>query len=184
MANQRKVLDRGFGPYYDKDSKILILGSFPSPLSRKEKFYYANPNNRFWKVLGKVYGTEIPDHIEGKKAFLKTHHLALYDVIERCSIIGAEDSKIQDVQYADLSIVFNGATIQKVPCLGKKAYDLYVKRYGEGTCLYLPSTSGANAVFSLDRLVDEFRKVLLPSDGSSPLTTVKNCIIGKEKAKN
>lgn len=160
MVTERVILDRGFGPYFDEGSKILLLGSFPSPLSRKEKFFYGNPTNRFWKVLSQVYGEGCPSSIEEKKSFLKRHHLALYDVIERCSIIGAADSKIKDVEYTDLTLVLKKAKITKIICVGKKAYGLYVKKYGEGQCLYLPSTSAANASFSLKKLVMEFKKVL------------------------
>ena len=94
-----------FEPVFNKDSKILILGSFPSVKSRENNFYYGHPQNRFWKVLAKIFEEDVPETIEDKKTFLFEHHIAVWDVIESCTIIGSSDSSIKDVMVNDFSKV-------------------------------------------------------------------------------
>lgn len=143
-------------PIYDKDSEILILGSFPSVKSREVGFYYGHPQNRFWKVLEKVFDEKIED----KKSFLHQHHIALYDVIYQCDIQGSSDAHIKDVIPSDLISILNKTQIKKVYTTGKKAYTLYMKFQYPQThipAICLPSTSPANAAFSLDKLVEAYK---------------------------
>ena len=148
-----------FDPVYDKKSRVLILGSFPSVKSREIAFYYGHPQNRFWKVLGSVFNEEVPKDIEGKKSFLLKHHIALWDVIKSCDIVGSSDSKISNVVINDLNLIFQEANIEKVFINGTKAYELYMK-YGyekyKKEAIKLPSTSPANAVYSLDKLKEKW----------------------------
>ena len=148
-----------FDPVYDKKSRVLILGSFPSVKSREIAFYYGHPQNRFWKVLGSVFNEEVPKDIEGKKSFLLKHHIALWDVIKSCDIVGSSDSKISNVVINDLNLIFQEANIEKVFINGTKAYELYMK-YGyekyQREAIKLPSTSPANAVYSLDKLKEKW----------------------------
>lgn len=150
-------------PVYDENSKILILGSFPSVKSREEGFFYGHPQNRFWKVLAAVYEGEIPETIAEKKAFLHENHIAVWDVICSCDIVGSSDSSIRNVVPNDLSRILSRANIKQIYVNGKKAEQLYkkyifpsVKR--EAVCL--PSTSPANAAWNLERLTKEWRGIL------------------------
>ena len=142
-------------PVYDKDSKVLILGSFPSVKSREEGFFYGHPQNRFWKVTASIFDEEIPRTPQEKKAFLIRNHIALWDVIGSCDIEGSSDSSIRNVKVNDISMILTTADIKAIYLNGKKAYHLYqqylepvIQR--EGVCL--PSTSPANAVWSLEKL--------------------------------
>ena len=142
-------------PVYDKDSKVLILGSFPSVKSREEGFFYGHPQNRFWKVTASIFDEEIPRTPQEKKAFLIRNHIALWDVIGSCDIDGSSDSSIRNVKVNDISMILTTADIKAIYLNGKKAYHLYqqylepvIQR--EGVCL--PSTSPANAVWSLEKL--------------------------------
>lgn len=146
-----------FGPVYDERSEILILGSFPSVKSREVQFYYGHPQNRFWKVLSYILKTEIPQTIEEKKNMLLEHHIALWDVIESCSIIGSSDTSIKDVVVNDFSAILAGSQIKKIYVNGTKAYDLYHKYAEKQTgikAIKLPSTSPANAAWKLERLCE------------------------------
>lgn len=152
-----------FAPEYDSNSQILILGSFPSVQSRKQNFYYAHPQNRFWKILGQIFNEEVGPSIEQKKAFLKAHHIALWDVIEQCSIQGSSDSSIRDVIPTNLSYILDQSKITSIFCNGKKALQLF-DRYQKTNGLqatYLPSSSPANAAFRLERLVEEWKPLIL-----------------------
>ncbi|MBQ6583302.1 MAG: DNA-deoxyinosine glycosylase [Mogibacterium sp.] len=149
--------EHGFGPFCDAESRILILGSFPSVRSREQGFYYAHPQNRFWKVLAALAGTDVPGTLEEKKRFLTRHHIALYDVIERCRIEGSSDSSITDVQVTDLRPILQMSAVDgRIYVNGGKAAELY-DRYQlpllETEAIRLPSTSPANARFSLEDLI-------------------------------
>ena len=150
-------------PIFDKDSRILILGSFPSVKSREEGFFYSHPQNRFWKVLAVVFEEETPTTIEDKKRFLLKNHVAVWDVIHSCDIEGSSDSSIKNVVPNDLSEILEKADIRQIYVNGKKAEQLY-KKYifprfkREAICL--PSTSPANAAWRLERLVDEWKRLL------------------------
>ena len=150
-----------FEPVFNKDSKILILGSFPSVKSRENNFYYGHPQNRFWKVLAKIFEEEVPETIEDKKSFLFEHHIAVWDVIESCTIIGSSDSSIKDVMVNDFSKVLENSAIERIYVNGGKAYELYHKYAEKQTgvkAVKLPSTSPANAAWSVDRLCEVWRE--------------------------
>ena len=143
-------------PVFDKDSKVLILGSFPSVRSREEGFFYGHPQNRFWKVTSQIFGEELPFTIDEKKAFLIRNHIALWDVIGSCEIDGSSDSSIRDVTVNDLSVILDVADIRAIFLNGKKAEQYYLKYLfpvlkRDAVCL--PSTSPANAAWNLEKLI-------------------------------
>ena len=151
-----------FLPLYNKDSKILILGSFPSVKSREQKFFYGHPQNRFWKVISFVFECDEPKNIEEKKQLLLENGIALWDVIASCEIIGSADSTIKNVKVNDISRILKETNINKVFVNGKTA-EKYFKRYTKNQinidASYLPSTSPANAAWTLERLVDEWKVI-------------------------
>ena len=166
MTAQRQILSHSFGPFYTQGSRILILGSFPSVKSREQSFFYGHPRNRFWPVVAAVCREETPQSLEEKKAFLCRNNIALYDVIESCSIIGSADSSIRDVVPADLQPILDGSRVEnRIFTNGRKASALY-QRYLLPTLGFpaaaLPSTSPANAACSLDKLVEAWGAVLAP----------------------
>ncbi|MBQ0099527.1 MAG: DNA-deoxyinosine glycosylase, partial [Firmicutes bacterium] len=114
-------------PMFDKDSKVLILGSFPSVKSREQNFFYGHPQNRFWAVLSNVFNDELPKTIEERKAFLLKHNVAVWDVIERCEIVNSSDSSIKNVTANDLSKILNVANIKNIYVNGKTAEKFYIK---------------------------------------------------------
>ena len=146
-----------FPPLYDKDSQVLILGSFPSVKSREQMFFYGHPQNRFWKVIAGVFQEKTPETIEEKKYFVLSHHLALWDVIAECDIVGSSDSSIRNVKANDLSEILENAPIKKIIVNGKTAEKLY-KKYIEPvtgiTAVVMPSTSPANAAWRLENLTE------------------------------
>lgn len=146
-----------FMPVYDENSKILILGSLPSVKSREAGFYYGHPQNRFWKVLAALLSCPVPETVEEKKRMLLTHHIAVWDVIESCDIIGSSDSSIKNVVPADIGKLLGKADIGRIFANGKKAESLYQKYIYPKTKVpvtVLPSTSPANAACSLEKLVE------------------------------
>ncbi len=151
-----------FGPIYNKDSKVLILGSIPSRKSREEGFYYAHPQNRFWKVLAAIYCEDIPQDIVEKKEFLKRHKIALWDVCESCDIDASRDETIRNVKVNDLNKVLDNSSVSVIFTTGRKAYNLYNKYSKNKTlidAIYLSSTSPANARSSFDDLVLEYSQI-------------------------
>ena len=144
-------------PVYDKKSKVLILGSLPSVKSREAGFYYGHPQNRFWKLLAALLSCPVPETVEEKKRMLLTHHIAVWDVIESCDIIGSSDSSIKNVVPADIGKLLENADIGRIFANGKKAESLYKKYIFPKTKVpvtALPSTSPANAACSLEKLVE------------------------------
>ena len=153
-----------FPPLYDAESEILILGSFPSVKSREQKFFYGHPQNRFWRVTAAVFGAEIPVTIEEKRRFLLTHHIALWDVIASCEITGSADSSIRNVLPNDLTPILAAAQIRQIFVNGgtaAKYYDKYQKPVIGREAIRLPSTSPANAAWSLERLTDAWSVIRL-----------------------
>ncbi|WP_312652947.1 DNA-deoxyinosine glycosylase [Proteiniclasticum sp.] len=153
-----------FGPIYDENSRVLILGSFPSVKSRNEKFFYAHPQNRFWKVMKAVtgYNGDISE-IEGKTAMLLENHIALWDTIAACEIEGSSDLSIRNVKVNDLSVILSRADIKAVYCNGKTSYELYRKYLEKDTGISaatLPSTSPANASWTLEKLTGKWKEEL------------------------
>ena len=151
-----------FEPVFDKKSKVLILGSFPSVKSRENNFYYGHPQNRFWKVLARIFEVDVPQTIEDKKAFLLAHGIAVWDVIESCTIVGSSDTSIKDVVVNDFSKLLKNSSVEKIYVNGAKAYELY-HRYAENEtgikAIKLPSTSPANAAWSLEKLCEVWRQI-------------------------
>lgn len=150
-------------PIYDENSKVLILGSFPSVKSREEGFFYGHPQNRFWKVVAAVCGDNVPVTIKEKKAFLYKNHIAVWDVIKSCDIEGSSDSSIKNVVSNDLSMILSKADIKQIYVNGKKAEQLYKKYIFPQTnreAICLPSTSPANAAWNLERLIREWSCIL------------------------
>ena len=148
-------------PFFDRRSRILILGSFPSVKSREQKFFYGHPQNRFWKVMAEVFEDEIPDTIARKKSFLLKHGVALWDVIGACDIIGSSDSSIENVTPNDLSEILETADIKGIFVNGKTAEKYYRKYIEEKTgikAVCLPSTSPANAAWNINRLIAAWQK--------------------------
>lgn len=150
-------------PVFDSASRILILGSFPSVKSREGHFFYHHPQNRFWKTLAGVLDVPVPDTIAEKKAFLLSHRIALWDVIASCSIEGSSDSSIRDVVPNDLSVILSTADIRAIFCNGKTSWNYY-RKYQEAVtgipAVSLPSTSPANAAWSLEKLKGAWNVIL------------------------
>lgn len=150
-------------PFFNRNSEILILGSLPSVKSRQEKFYYAHPQNRFWKTLSKIYNEDIPNNIEEKKKFLTKHKIALWDVIQSCDITGSSDSSIKNVVPNDINAILKKTNITKIYTTGNKAYQLYNKYCLNHTnirAVKLPSTSPAYCPNNIeDILFNEFYKI-------------------------
>lgn len=161
-ANMEENMNHPIAPVYDRDSKILILGSFPSVKSREQQFFYGHKQNRFWRVMAQVLGCEVPEDIPQKRAMLTKHHVAVWDVIASCEITGSSDASIRDVVPNDLSDILFCADIREIYANGGKAYQLYQKYIfpvnGREAHL-LPSTSPANAGYSLERLVDSWKVI-------------------------
>ncbi len=144
-------------PVYDNNSRILILGTFPSVKSREGGFYYHHPQNRFWSVLANlVKEPKTPVSIPEKKEFLLRSHIAVWDVVKSCDIVGSSDSSIRNVIPNDLSRILSHAPIRTIFANGNKAHELYKKYCMKETgraALKLPSTSPANAAFQLEKLI-------------------------------
>lgn len=150
-----------FEPVFDDRSEILILGSFPSVKSRENQFYYGHPQNRFWRVTAGIFGEEVPSTIEEKKRFLLRNHLAVWDVIASCDILGSSDSSIRNVVANDMDLILKHAPIRAIYANGDKAYQLflkYCKKAGQPEIYKLPSTSPANAAWKVERLVESWRE--------------------------
>ncbi|MBQ8799067.1 MAG: DNA-deoxyinosine glycosylase [Lachnospiraceae bacterium] len=151
-------------PVFDHNSKILILGSFPSVKSREAQFFYGHPQNRFWKVTSAVFGVSEPHTVEEKKAFLLSHGIAVWDVIASCDIIGSSDSSIKNVVPNDLTTILNVANIEQIFVNGKTAekyYNKYIRNTIGRDAVCLPSTSPANAAWSLERLTEKWKQIIL-----------------------
>lgn len=152
-----------FGPVFDSSSRILILGSFPSVKSRENQFYYGHPQNRFWKVMASVLDTPVPETVEDKKEMLLSHHVAVWDVIESCEIIGSSDTSIKNAVVNDFSVILDHSQVGRIYVNGGKAYELY-HRYAEQqtgiAAIKLPSTSPANAAWKLERLCRTWKELV------------------------
>lgn len=161
MKSERAV--HNIEPVYDRDSRILILGSFPSVKSREAAFFYHHPQNRFWKVLAGVCREPVPETIEEKKKFLHRNHIAVWDVIESCTISGSSDASIRDVVPNPIERILEGADIRQIFVNGKTAEKMFVKYQQEKLgreAIVLPSTSPANAAWTLDKLLDVWGEAL------------------------
>lgn len=147
-------------PIWDSRSEILILGSFPSVKSREICFFYGHPQNRFWKVLADVFGGDVPQTTAQKRDFLLSNRVAVWDVIQSCEITGSSDSSIRQVTPNDINILLRQAPIRKIFTNGttaKKLYDRYLLPQTGKEAVLLPSTSPANASWSLSRLSERWK---------------------------
>ena len=142
----------GFAPVFDEDSRVLILGSFPSVKSREIDFYYGHKQNRFWKMICGYFDEEIPETVAGKKSFLQRNKIALWDMVISCEIEGSADASVKNAVTADLNEVLHKAKIEKILLNGTLSYDLFIKSYEKLTTPYekMPSTSPANPRYSQD----------------------------------
>lgn len=148
-----------FGPYINKDSKVLILGSIPSSKSRELGFYYMHPQNRFWMIISDLLKEEVPNTIEAKKDFLKRNKIALWDVLDSCDINGSSDSSIKNPKVNDIKKLITKTDVKYIFVTGKKALALYNKYCYKNVlieAIYLPSTSSANAIFSYEKLKEKY----------------------------
>ena len=150
-------------PVFDKNSEILILGSFPSVRSREACFFYGHPQNRFWRVVSAVCDEDLPVTIQEKREFLLRNHIALWDVIRSCDIEGSSDTSIRNVTANDLGVILDAADIRAIYVNGKTAYKYY-QRYILPVTGYpavcLPSTSPANAAYDLERLLSQWKQII------------------------
>lgn len=163
MKNQPQNLKHTVEPVIYKDAKVLILGTFPSPKSREVGFFYGHPQNRFWKVLAALFDESVPQTVEEKKAFLFRHDIALWDVLDSCTITGASDSSIKDPVPNDIASAIEGTDIKAIFTTGQKAYNLYKKFILDSThieAISLPSTSPANCAMNLEKLIDKYKIIL------------------------
>ncbi len=154
------MLQHPFPPLYSSHSTTLILGSFPSVKSREQLFFYGHPQNRFWRVLASVFHCAVPETITEKKALILSNRLALWDVLAACEIQGSADSSIRNAAANDLSPILQNAPITRIFVNGRTA-EKYFLRYTAPkigrTAVCLPSTSPANAAFSLEKLIDAWK---------------------------
>lgn len=158
-----KTIVHPLEPLYREDSKILIMGSFPSVKTREYGFFYGHPQNRFWHVMEVLFNEELSDDIDGRKDFLSRHKIALYDSIYQCDIVGSSDASIKNVIPSDLSSIVKAADIREVFLNGSTSYKYYKKYHEKDLGLEgvkLASTSPANARYRLDDLVSEWRVIL------------------------
>lgn len=147
-----------FKPVYNKNSTILILGSFPSIKSREINFYYGHPQNRFWKILELIYNEKIEINIESRKNFLLKNNIALWDTIKECDIVSSSDSSIRNAIPNDINTIIKNSNIRAIFCNGNTSYKLFMKYFKDSfkeiDIICLPSSSPANAKFSLQDLVN------------------------------
>ena len=158
------MLIHPIAPVYDGKSRILILGSFPSVKSREQGFFYGHPQNRFWRVTAAVFGEPVPMTVPERRAFLLRNGIALWDVIASCEIEGSADASIKNAAVNDLRPILAAAPIRAIYVNGRTAAKLYHRCAEPVTgrpAVTLPSTSPANAGWSLERLIEAWRVILI-----------------------
>ncbi|MDD5922600.1 MAG: DNA-deoxyinosine glycosylase [Eubacteriales bacterium] len=166
IQKEEKII-HPFPPIFDAESRILILGSFPSVKSREQKFYYGHPRNRFWSVTSAVFSEEVPGTVDEKKQFLRRNHIAVWDVIHSCRITGSSDASIRDVKVNDITPLLCQSQIgSRIYTNGAAAWNLYRKYIRTDPdipdAVKLPSTSPANAAWSLERLIEAWKIIRSP----------------------
>ncbi len=157
-----QLLHHNFEPVWDENSKVLILGTFPSVKSRGH-FYYHHPQNRFWPLMARLTGHSLPETIEDKKQMLLMSGIAIWDVISSCEIDGSSDASIRSVTPNGIASLLRKTKIEAVFCNGGKAkelFDRYISKDSPLTAIALPSTSPANAAYSMDRLYENWKIIL------------------------
>ena len=165
VSNMTERQIHPFGPVYGPQSRVLILGSFPSVRSRQEGFYYGHPRNRFWRVVSAVCGAPMPQTVEEKKTLILAGGLALWDVIASCDIKGSADASVKNAAVNDITSLVHDTAVRRIYCNGRLAFELFSRHIGAAcgiTVSCLPSTSPANAAWSLERLIEAWRVIRLP----------------------
>ena len=160
---QAERITHAFDPVFDSESRILVLGTMPSPKSRELGFYYSHPRNRFWPVLAKIFGENLPETPEERKNFALRNKIALWDVLKECDIEGASDSSIKNAVPNDLSVILNIAEIKAVFATGATAAKLdkkFIEPETKNPAIALPSTSPANAKVKFEELCEEYKRIL------------------------
>lgn len=158
-----QFIEHTIDPIFDENSKILILGTIPSPKSREQKFFYGHPQNRFWRVLSHILHYPLPQNNDERRTLLINNHIALWDVLKSCYITGASDSSIKQPIANDISIITDKAEIQAIFTTGKKSFELYNKLIFPQSgikAIYLPSPSPANCAVSFDELCEQYSQIL------------------------
>lgn len=153
-------IEHGIPPVFNAESRVLILGTMPSPKSRENGFYYMHPQNRFWRVISTVLGEPLPTTNGERASLLLKNKIALWDTLAQCDIIGASDCSVKNAVPNDISVITDTADIKAIFTTGKTAYKYYCRFQQEKTgieAICLPSTSPANARFGLDALIDEYK---------------------------
>ena len=171
MDDRRTRLVHPFPPVWDGNSRLLVLGSFPSVKSREDGFYYGNRSNRFWPVMEGIFG-ERPCTRDEKISFLLSHSIALWDSIASCNIVGSSDASILDAVPNDIPFLIKHSRIERIAANGSRAYDIYMKHIYPSTgfeALKLPSTSPANASWRLPALIEAWKEALMPKDGEDAI---------------
>lgn len=161
MEEQRIV--HPIPPLYGDKSTKLILGSFPSVKSREAMFFYGHPQNRFWRLLALLFDEEPPATVEEKKKLILSHDLALWDSIKSCTITGSSDSSVKNVVPNDLGVILNNSLVTRIFCNGALSHKMYMKYIYPQTkieAVKLPSTSPANAAYSIERLYEQWKVIL------------------------
>lgn len=153
-----EILTHPFKPFFDKNSKILILGSFPSVKSRQDGFYYQHPRNRFWRILENLFNTKL-ENITKQQAFLKENKIALWDVLASCKIKNSDDKTISYAKANNLNLILSQAKIQAIFTTGKSAYKFFIKFHPNLKAFALPSSSPANLNFSFEKLLEEYSQI-------------------------
>ena len=168
MGEPRRV-QSPLDPVVDAQSRVLILGTMPSPLSRERGYHYANPQNRFWRILAALWDEDLPADVPARRDFCARHRIALDDVLASCTIVGASDASIRDPEPMDLrSRVLDVTPIARVFCTGATSHRLYGRFHEQGLGMpatRLPSPSPANAAWSLERLVEAYQVVREAAEG-------------------
>lgn len=157
------IIKHQFEPVLFKDTEILILGSFPSVKSRENNFYYMNKYNRFWKVLSNLYNIDFLGlSIDEKINYLKDLKIGIYDVVLECEIIGSQDSSIKNIKVVQLDKLIEGTNIKTIYLNGNKAYEIFKKHFPDllNISKKLPSTSPANAAYTIEKLINEWKVIL------------------------
>lgn len=158
-----QLIKHTIDPIFNENSKILILGTIPSPKSREQQFFYGHPQNRFWRVLSNILNYPLPQNNDDRRELLLNNNIALWDVLQSCYINGASDSSIKQPIANDISIITDKADIKAIFTTGKKSFELYNKlifpQNGKNA-IYLPSPSPANCAFSLDELCKQYSQIL------------------------
>ena len=163
MAELTHVDHSAFGPLYAADSEVLVLGSIPSPKSREMKFYYGHPQTRFWRVMATVLAETLPESVEEKAAMMRRHHIALWDALSECDIVGASDASIRNPVPTDIEGLLKKTKITRIFCTGASSYKYYEKYQYPRTGIHavkLSSTSPANCAVSFERLVTEYQQII------------------------